>query len=42
MIRAFEENDLTAIMQIWLDINIKAHLLIFPKSLHILFDLYHD
>lgn len=25
MIRAFEENDLTAIMQIWLDTNIKTH-----------------
>lgn len=25
MIRAFEENDLTSIMQIWLDTNIKAH-----------------
>ena len=31
MIRAFEENDLTAIMQIWLDINIKAHYFI-PKK----------
>lgn len=25
MIRAFEEGDLTAIMQIWLDTNVKAH-----------------
>lgn len=25
MIRAFEENDLSAIMQLWLDANIKAH-----------------
>lgn len=25
MIRAFEGNDLTAVMQIWLDTNIKAH-----------------
>ncbi len=25
MIRAYEEHDLSAIMQIWLDINIKAH-----------------
>lgn len=31
MIRAFEENDLTAIMQIWLDTNIKAHCFI-PKE----------
>lgn len=31
MIRAFEENDLTAIMQIWLDTNIKAHYFI-PKE----------
>lgn len=31
MIRAFEENDLTAIMQIWLDTNIKAHNFI-PKK----------
>lgn len=31
MIRAFEENDLTAIMQIWLDTNIKAHQFI-PKE----------
>lgn len=25
MIRAVKENDLSAVMQIWLDINIKAH-----------------
>ncbi len=31
MIRAFEENDLTAIMQIWLDTNIKTHYFI-PKE----------
>lgn len=31
MIRAFEENDLIAIMQIWLDTNIKAHYFI-PKE----------
>ena len=31
MIRAFEGNDLTAIMQIWLDTNIKAHYFI-PKE----------
>ena len=31
MIRAFEENDLTAVMQIWLDTNIKAHYFI-PKE----------
>lgn len=31
MIRAFEENDLTAIMQIWLDTNMKAHSFI-PKE----------
>lgn len=31
MIRAFEENDLTVIMQIWLDTNIKAHYFI-PKE----------
>ena len=31
MIRAFEENDLTAVMQIWLDTNIKAHCFI-PKE----------
>lgn len=31
MIRAFEENDLNAIMQIWLDTNIKAHYFI-PKE----------
>lgn len=31
MIRAFEENDLTAIMQIWLYTNIKAHYFI-PKE----------
>lgn len=31
MLRAFEENDLTAIMQIWLDTNIKAHYFI-PKE----------
>ena len=31
MIRAFEEKDLTAIMQIWLDTNIKAHYFI-PKE----------
>ena len=31
MIRAFEEKDLTAIMQIWLDTNIKAHYFI-PAS----------
>lgn len=31
MIRAFEENDLTAIMQIWLDTNLKAHYFI-PKE----------
>lgn len=31
MIRAFEENDLTALMQIWLDTNIKAHYFI-PKE----------
>lgn len=31
MIRTFEENDLTAIMQIWLDTNIKAHYFI-PKE----------
>ena len=32
MIRAFEENDLTAIMQIWLDINIK-HITSFQKNI---------
>lgn len=31
MIRAFEENDLNAIMQIWLDTNIKTHYFI-PKK----------
>lgn len=31
MIRAFKENDLSAVMQIWLDGNIKAHSFI-PKS----------
>lgn len=31
MIRAFEENDLTAVMQIWLDTNMKAHYFI-PKE----------
>lgn len=31
MIRVFKENDLTAIMQIWLDTNIKAHYFI-PKE----------
>lgn len=31
MIRAFEENDITSIMQIWLDTNIKAHYFI-PKE----------
>ena len=31
MIRAFEEKDLTAIMQIWLDTNIKTHYFI-PKE----------
>lgn len=31
MLRAFEEDDLTAIMQIWLDTNIKAHYFI-PKE----------
>lgn len=31
MIRAFEENDLTAIMRIWLDTNVKAHYFI-PKE----------
>lgn len=31
MIRAFEEKDLTAIMRIWLDTNIKAHYFI-PKE----------
>lgn len=31
MIRAFEEHDLTAIMQIWLDTNTKAHSFI-PKE----------
>lgn len=31
MIRVFGENDLTAIMQIWLDTNIKAHYFI-PKE----------
>lgn len=31
MIRAFMENDLTAIMQIWLDTNMKAHYFI-PKE----------
>lgn len=31
MIRAFEENDLTAVMRIWLDTNIRAHSFI-PKE----------
>lgn len=31
MIRAFQENDLTAIMQIWLDTNVKTHCFI-PKE----------
>lgn len=31
MIRAFEEKDLTAVMQIWLDTNVKAHSFI-PKE----------
>lgn len=31
MIRAFEEKDLTVIMQIWLDTNIRAHYFI-PKE----------
>lgn len=31
MIRAFEESDLTAVMQIWLDTNIRAHNFI-PKE----------
>lgn len=31
MIRAFEKNDLTAIMQIWLDTNMKTHFFI-PKG----------
>lgn len=31
MIRAFEEKDLTAIMQIWLDTNMKAHYFILKE-----------